>query len=94
MFCYNYIFKEIMLIGNMEYKIYNLHYEISGYPNLYASVSADGLIESEILLKENVRKRGKSIDGYVLYSIENAHKTSDKEEVISNTLMEPAPIVF
>ena len=68
-----------------KYKVYHLHYGISSNPDIYADVSEDGLTEAEFLLKEDIKKNGKSIEGYVLYGIEGTNKKSDKKEILSNT---------
>jgi hypothetical protein len=75
-----------------RYSVYKIHYGIPDNIDLFAEVSPTGLIsqdsltESEILLKEDIEKRGKSIEGYVLYSIEKPGTKSDITGVISNTL--------
>jgi hypothetical protein len=69
-----------------KYLIYKIHYGILSNPDLYAEVSDEDLTESESLLKEDIKKMGKSIEGYVLYGIEGTGRKSDKKEVISNTL--------
>jgi hypothetical protein len=77
-----------------KYNVYHLHYGILSYPQLFADISEDGLTEAETLLKEDIKSKGKSLEGYVLYGIEGTNKKSDKKEVRFNTLMQPASIIF
>ena len=70
----------------VEYLIYKIHYGIFSNPDLYAEVSGEGLTESESLLKEDIKKKGKSIEGYVLYGIDGTGRKSDRKEVRFNTL--------
>lgn len=72
-----------------KYLVYKIHYEILSNPNLYAEISGDSLTDSEFLLKEDIKEKGKSIEGYVVYAIEGTGRKSDRREVISNTLNTP-----
>ncbi|MCX6747277.1 MAG: hypothetical protein NTU63_04060 [Candidatus Pacearchaeota archaeon] len=69
-----------------KYFIYKIHYGILSNSDLYTEVSDEGLTESESLLKEDIKKKRKSIEGYVLYGIEGTGRKSDRKEIISNTL--------
>ena len=68
------------------YKIYKFHYGISSDADLYAEVSGEGLTESESLLKDAIKEKVKSLEGYVLYGIDGTGRKSDVKEVRFDTL--------
>lgn len=70
-----------------EYTVYRLYYRLSSNKEkLYAEVSADDLTRAEDLLKESIISSKKSIEGYLLCSIEPTKDRLEKETVRFNTL--------